>query len=446
MLNLPPKAAEPEAETRTAPVPEEDFAGTSAAAGAAAGATATGEMPPPPGLEEEECEGGWGAGWGHGGCGGGPKKLLLILRALRDTGILTPQMFASLVVQWLPMITQRIARKVDKINHVARFGLEGGMRRAAEVLQERTAATPGLERFAQEIGEALQGKCNQCRLGETLHQMLKELRTLPFEVQTTFAEQVATHLLPLLDELSLPWQKHGAWSSPWWPPMAGPMAPGQQFHHGVTCDGCNACPIAGPRFKCLMCPDYDLCGNCYPKKLELHPSCAGAQRDFHCILLPGQNKGKGKGLFKGGKGWFGKGGKCEPWAAMMAAHLGGACGQTPTAPPPPFPLPFVFPWQQHCQQWQQQWQQPAQQPEQWPGRQGCQQEAPKDGQDGQQQQQQQPEQQQQPGQQQQQQPGQPQQEQQPGQQQQQQQGQTGGCDQDWWCHDDWSKVNTERSR
>ena len=35
----------------------------------------------------------------------------------------------------------------------------------------------------------------------------------------------------------------------------------QNIHPGVVCDGCEGA-IAGPRFKCLTCSDYDLCGAC----------------------------------------------------------------------------------------------------------------------------------------------------------------------------------------
>lgn len=33
-------------------------------------------------------------------------------------------------------------------------------------------------------------------------------------------------------------------------------------HHRYVCDGCRAHPIIGARFKCLDCPNYDLCETC----------------------------------------------------------------------------------------------------------------------------------------------------------------------------------------
>ena len=51
--------------------------------------------------------------WGPGGNGGGPRRLLIALHMLREAELLTPAMFASLAVQWLPLVTQRVARKVQ---------------------------------------------------------------------------------------------------------------------------------------------------------------------------------------------------------------------------------------------------------------------------------------------------------------------------------------------
>merc|ERR1719203_473569 len=90
-------------------------------------------------------------------------------------------------------------------------------------------------------------------------------------------------------------------------------------HHGVSCDGCGATPLLGPRFKCENCHDYDLCGNCFPHKEALHNDHDG-KHSFHC-QLKGSMKGY-KGLGKGwGKGW-GKG--CAASGKGLGAGIGKA--------------------------------------------------------------------------------------------------------------------------
>jgi len=42
----------------------------------------------------------------------------------------------------------------------------------------------------------------------------------------------------------------------------------QPIHYHVTCDGCGINPIKGNRFKCTVCPDYDLCENCEAKGIH----------------------------------------------------------------------------------------------------------------------------------------------------------------------------------
>ena len=49
-------------------------------------------------------------------------------------------------------------------------------------------------------------------------------------------------------------------------------------HLNVVCDGCEG-SIVGCRYKCLVCPDFDLCACCQGK--DLH-----AQHNMMCIRTP----------------------------------------------------------------------------------------------------------------------------------------------------------------
>uniref|UniRef100_A0A8C8ZDN8 Sequestosome 1 n=1 Tax=Prolemur simus TaxID=1328070 RepID=A0A8C8ZDN8_PROSS len=50
-------------------------------------------------------------------------------------------------------------------------------------------------------------------------------------------------------------------------PLYAQEAPRNMVHPNVICDGCNG-PVVGTRYKCSVCPDYDLCAVCEGKGLH----------------------------------------------------------------------------------------------------------------------------------------------------------------------------------
>lgn len=60
-------------------------------------------------------------------------------------------------------------------------------------------------------------------------------------------------------------------------------------HPGVTCDSCGLSPIRGNRYKCSVCPDYDVCSTCERKAargaLELPPGSENHAQDHPFIKL-----------------------------------------------------------------------------------------------------------------------------------------------------------------
>lgn len=86
------------------------------------------------------------------------------------------------------------------------------------------------------------------------------------------------------------------------PPPGTPQAPPPIVHPNVTCDGCDA-PVVGTRFKCSICPNYDLCSACQARgthtehallpiwhPLQWFPRERWMKRMRHCMWNQNQDK------------------------------------------------------------------------------------------------------------------------------------------------------------
>jgi hypothetical protein len=60
-----------------------------------------------------------------------------------------------------------------------------------------------------------------------------------------------------------------------------PSVEGPAIHPGVTCDGCSAA-VTGIRYKCLSCPNFDLCAQC----MDLHDGAQRLPDEFRDLSMP----------------------------------------------------------------------------------------------------------------------------------------------------------------
>lgn len=102
-------------------------------------------------------------------------------------------------------------------------------------------------------------------------------------------------------------------------------------HIGVVCDGCG-CGIYGIRFKCLVCPDYDLCSSCEKqgKHVDHNMVTINKPHTYYPWGFHGRRFGgpwQGRGGHCGGRGGGRSG---APWMSpYFLQHLlgGGQFGQ-----------------------------------------------------------------------------------------------------------------------
>eukprot|EP00439_Symbiodinium_sp_Y106_P087091 s29_g39.t1 len=184
---------------------------------------------------------------------------------------LSPQVLASAFVCELPRMVTKVREQVPEALGQPLCNALGFLPALSEALQElwsllgrnKLQAEKHLGRFLAEVTPE--------NGGQFLLAFLSELEAMDFQdklnLMATFFESQHDRLHKVFWRLK----------------QRLPFLPGLLEHPGVHCDGCGATPLLGPRFKCVSCPDYDLCGVCYANRLHLHGGDCDTH-DFTCNL------------------------------------------------------------------------------------------------------------------------------------------------------------------
>merc|ERR1712232_1506581 len=227
-----------------------------------------------------------------------------------DGNFLTPRMMASVVTCMLPKILPHLAQESPRLG----YGLQMAMahvpqlRGVLQALKPLLEKTHGLEHCVGPLESALQGNAESA--GNFALSLATGLDVLPFDQQIAFLEAAHAEHWSKIQELA----SHAPFLFEHWQ------------HRQVHCDGCQASPLKGPRFKCKSCDNYDLCGECFAKKNTLNGGRC-AEHKFECMVADFEGVGFCPGMFgRGmwGKGMFGKG----PWGKGERGKGKGKCKDT----------------------------------------------------------------------------------------------------------------------
>jgi len=231
-------------------------------------------------------------GWGHCHKGQGkhtrhhdkqdwllrPRKMIWLLCRLRASGVLSSRVVAGLWAHLLPKMLSKVANHMSEAGHKLRKKLPE-LQSTLESLLNLVKSTKGLEHCEAGLKGLLAP--NDCTeetaadkaAGEAVLALLTALDVLPFDCKVSFLEAAYNSQESKLNEILDKVEQ--------WIPSCAEV---ELNHPGVTCDGCNMGPIQGLRYKCKSCPDFDLCGECFAKKADIHGGNL-ADHEFDCIPI-----------------------------------------------------------------------------------------------------------------------------------------------------------------
>lgn len=238
-----------------------------------------------------------GQGAPFGGCSRsrGVVKIAAALRQLHASGTLSAKTAAAVFVASLGKLASVVADYAGMIDLAASTNPEV-VRKVLEELMPHVVGVEGLEQCEAQMRELLLS--GDVKASEALLHLLTSLDALPFCSRVSFLEGVYASTQSRIDDLLV---------------QAGPFLASlprvEAEHSHVACDGCQMCPLVGPRFRCKTRDDYDLCAACFASKDAIDGGeCVG--HEFEMIIRTDRAAGKGWWLEKGkgkGKGkWKGK--------------------------------------------------------------------------------------------------------------------------------------------
>mmetsp|Transcript_18339 Transcript_18339/g.52418 ORF Transcript_18339/g.52418 Transcript_18339/m.52418 type:complete len:446 (-) Transcript_18339:262-1599(-) len=208
----------------------------------------------------------WGgeAAYAGNACYGapGPWKLIQSLGGLHGNGKLSANMVGSLAFQYLPILSQRLQRKQEKINYV------GAVHREAllPTLHRIIVHLEGIEEAAPVKAslEAFVSGSDTSKLGDALSALLKMMvASTNRKAIVSLIKGASEELVDLLPRLFNKW--------------FGGSCTRMAWHAGVRCQHCSAEPLPGPRFH-DPASGRDMCGDCFIEHLPESPAA------FECRL------------------------------------------------------------------------------------------------------------------------------------------------------------------